>query len=257
MSFMHSSFLFLLAILGGVLNSIAGGAGVILFPALLVTGLPSISANATNTVATLPGYVASIYVYRHELKTQWRISLLLGSISLIGGMLGAMLLLSMPNTSFDRLVPWFLLLATLLFTFSDSITTRLKISLLQVSQSQRSRRSLFQVLLIQFLIAIYGGFYGGGMSFLILAMLRIVGIKDIHKMNMLKIVLMGCIDSFAVITFIFANIVAWPQALLMMVGTFIGGFSGANLARYLKPSAVKRFVIVIGFATSAYFFLSK
>lgn len=241
--------------LGGVLNSVAGGAGLIFFPALLVTGLPSISANATTAVASLPGYIASICVYRHEFKAQRRISLLLGSISLVGGIIGAILLLSVPNTWFDNLVPWLLLLATLLFTFSDSITTRFQINLGQVSQG--SRRSLFKVLLIQLLIAVYGGFYGGGMSFLILATLGILGIKNLHEMNALKILVMCCINSFAIIAFIFANIVAWPQAVLMMVGTLVGGYGGANLARYLKPSLVRHFVIVIGFTMTGYFFVFK
>lgn len=241
--------------LAGALNSVAGGGGLVIFPALLLAGLPSMSANATTTVASLPGYVASLYVYRQEFQTQRRISLLLGGISLVGGMLGAMLLLSIPNTSFDNLVPWLLLLATLLFTFSDAITTRWKINLLQVSQDSGSL--LFKVLFIQFLIAIYGGFYGGGMSFLILATLGILGIKNIHKMNALKIMLMSCIDSFAIITFITANIVAWPQAMLMMMGTLVGGYGGAYYARYLKPNFVKCFVIVVGFSMTGYFFLFK
>lgn len=241
--------------LGGALNSVAGGGGLVIFPALLIAGLPSMSANATTTVVSLPGYLASIYVYRQEFQSQWRVSLLMGSISLVGGMLGAILLLSTPNSSFERLVPWLLLLATLLFTFSDLITTRLQINLLQVSQG--SGHSLFKVLLIQFLIALYGGFYGGGMSFLILATLGILGINNIHKMNALKILLMSCIDSFAIVTFIIANIVAWPQAVLMMVGTVVGGYSGAYYAQYLKPSLVRYFIIIVGFVMTCYFFIFK
>ena len=255
MSLLGACFLFVAAMLAGLLNSVAGGGGLIIFPALLMTGLPSISANATSTFASLPGYIASIYAYRHEFQTQWRIFLLLGSIGLVGGILGAMLLLSTPTTSFDIFVPWLLLLSTLLFTFSNSIATQLQIHLLHSSKS--SWVSLLKVSLIQFFIAIYGGFYGAGISFLILATLGILGLKNIHQMNALKILLMSCIDSFAIITFITANIIVWPQAVLMMLGTIAGGYGGAKLARYLNPYLVRRFVIFVGFTMTCYFFYTN
>jgi uncharacterized membrane protein YfcA len=189
------------------------------------------------------------------LSDEGRISLLLGSISLVGGMLGAMLLIVIPNTSFDYLVPWLLLLATVLFTLSNSIITPQELDLREIGEKPGNR--LLKFLLIQFLIAIYGGFYGGGMSFLILAKLKILGIKDINQMNALKILLMGCIDSFAVITFIFADLVAWPQAFLMMVGTVIGGYGGAYYSGYFNPSLVRTCVSVVGFVMTGYFFLFK
>jgi uncharacterized membrane protein YfcA len=247
--------LLFVSILGGVLNSVAGGSGLIFFPTLLMTGVSPISANATTTVVSLPGYIAGIYVYRQRLSDEGRISLLLGSISLVGGMLGAMLLIVIPNTSFDYLVPWLLLLATVLFTLSNSIITPQELDLREIGEKPGNR--LLKFLLIQFLIAIYGGFYGGGMSFLILAKLKILGIKDINQMNALKILLMGCIDSFAVITFIFADLVAWPQAFLMMVGTVIGGYGGAYYSGYFNPSLVRTCVSVVGFVMTGYFFLFK
>lgn len=253
MTFIQACFLFLAAFLSGVLNSVAGGGGLIVFPALLIAGLPSISANATSTLASWPGSIASIGAYRTELQAIGRLCLLFGGVSLVGGMIGAMLLLSTPTAMFKQLVPYLLLLATLLFTFSNSLTTRLPVILAQAGQDAWS--SLLKASFIQFFIAIYGGFYGLGSSFLILAALGMLGLKQIHQMNGLKILLMSCIDSLAVVTFIFARVVAWPQAVLMMLGTVIGGYAGAYYAQKLHPHLVRRFVIAVGFGMTSYFFL--
>ncbi|KAB8335357.1 sulfite exporter TauE/SafE family protein [Scytonema tolypothrichoides VB-61278] len=255
MTFMQACFLFFAAWMSGVLNSVAGGGGLIIFPALIVTGLPAISANATSTLASCPGYIAGISAYREELQAQQQLSWLFGSVSLVGGMLGAVLLLHTPASVFDQLVPYLLLLATVLFTFGNSISTLLQIAPKETAQNS----SCFQIKasFVQLLVSVYGGFYGLGISFLILATLRIVGIKNIHQMNALKVLIIMCTDSFAIVTFVIAGVIAWQQALVMMVGASVGGYSGAYYARQLKPEWVRRFVIVIAWGITCYFFLRK
>ena len=190
-----------------------------------------------------------------ELQPHLRLFLLFGSVSLIGGLLGAMLLLQIPTTLFNHLVPYLLLFATLLFTFSNSLTKWLNITFGEANQD--TRYSLLKPLFIYFFIAIYGGFYGLGITFLMFAAMGMLGMKNIHQMNALKTLLMSCINSFAAVTFIFAGLVAWPQAVLMMFGTVIGGYSGAYYSRQLDPRLVRRFVVVIAWVITCYFFLLR
>jgi uncharacterized membrane protein YfcA len=252
--------LFFAAIFAGTLNSVAGGGSFFTFPALLLTGMPPINANATNTVALWPGSVASAGAYRGELTGQRRRLMVFGSVSVVGGILGAIVLLHTSQTLFLRMVPFLLLLATLVFAFGGSVT--------QWVRTQRAKRAeqvkesagmtlISQVgtLFFQFLVAFYGGFFGGGIGILMLAMLSFLGIKNIHTMNALKTVLTACINGVAVVTFVLAGVVIWPQAVLMIVGAIAGGYSGAAYAQKVDPTLVRRAVIVIGFALSIYFFV--
>ncbi|MEH1836945.1 MAG: sulfite exporter TauE/SafE family protein [Nostoc sp.] len=254
MTFIQACFLFFSAWLSGVLNSVAGGGGLIIFPALLLTGLSPINANATSTLASSTGYIASVAAYHNKLPAQQQLSWLLGGVSVIGGLLGAVLLLYTPTGTFNQLVPYLMLIATLLFTFARSIEILLKIA---PETSQNSRSFLLKAAIIQFFISVYGGFYGLGLSFLMLATLSLLGIRDIYQINALKVLMMLCIDSFAIITFVVVGVIAWQQAVLMMVGTAIGGYSGAYYTRQLKPESVRRFIIVIAWGITSYFFFSK
>ncbi|MDM9384058.1 sulfite exporter TauE/SafE family protein [Chlorogloeopsis sp. ULAP01] len=253
MTLAQAGFLLTTAIIGGALTAIAGGGGFVLFPALIFAGLPSINANATATVAGWLGCGVSLAAYRDELSAQRRISVVLGSISLIGATVGAVLLIYTPTVAFDRLVPYLLLFSTLLFAGGGKITSWLHSHLGELNQA--SWRSLIIASFIQFFIAVYGGFYGAGVAILILAALEMLGMKDIHKMNALKMLLMTCMSSFAVITFAIAGVIVWQPAILMMLGTIIGGYGGAYYARRLKQHLIKHFVIVVGFLMTCYFFI--
>ena len=275
MTFSQGLILFCAAILGGTLNSVAGGGSFIGFPALVFTGLPAISANATNTVALWPGSVASVGAYRRELAEQKpALLILLVSTSLIGGILGALLLLKTPPQVFVRLIPYLLLVATLLFTLSGPITTKLRGQGLRTAdpagednspfggqlpttpmleKTQLSIPTLIGLSCAQMVIAIYGGYFGGGIGILMLATLAIMGMNDIHVMNALKTLLASFINGVAVITFIIAGVVAWPQAILMIVGAVIGGYGGAYYARKIEQKWVRLFVIFVGFSMSFYF----
>jgi uncharacterized membrane protein YfcA len=254
-TFPHMLILFLLAVVGGTLNSVAGGGSFFTFPALIFVGIPAIAANASNTVALWPGSVASMWAYRHELAQQKRSFLILMvSTSLIGGIIGAQLLLHTPASIFQGLIPYLLLLATLLFALSGPITTRLRMR--NVGKVRLSPSTLIAVALAQLVIATYGGYFGGGIGILMLATLAMMGMEDIHVMNGLKTVLASCINGVAVVIFIFARAVVWPETILMIVGAIIGGYGGAYYARKVNPNLIRGFVIVVGFAMSAYFFIN-
>lgn len=248
----QSLLLFSCAVVAGALNSIAGGGSFITFPALIFTGVQPIAANATNNAALLIGTFASVGAYRSELLTQRRKLLMLSITSLIGGVLGSLMLLSIPQTLFTKLIPYLLLLATLLFTFSKSLTTWLR------ARNQRlpNTESLPMpgILLLQLVIATYGGFFGGGMGILMLAMLSVIGIESIHTMNAFQNSLAICINGVALIPFIIAGVIAWPQAVLMSIGALLGGYYSAYYARRLKPEWVRYFVIGVGCSMTVYFF---
>ncbi len=279
MTFLQLSLLFVAAMLGGALNSVAGGGSFISFPALVFTGVPPITANATNTVALWPGSMASVGAYRKELAQQQRVVLImLGAISLLGGVLGAILLLRTSQSTFVRLIPYLLLMATLLFTFGGRINTFFRklrkqtgekfdqqlftsseegSEKLMLPAAAPSRLTLVSVSLIQLVIAIYGGYFGGGIGILMLASLGLMGMENIHVMNALKTLLTTFINGVAVITFAIAGAVAWPQALLMVVGAIIGGYGGAYYARKIDPRWVRIFVILVGFSMTIYFFIRQ
>jgi uncharacterized membrane protein YfcA len=256
MTFLQACLLFVAAILGGTLNSVAGGGSFIGFPALIFTGVPPINANATNTVALWPGSVASMRAYRKELAEQDRTLLLvLGGTSLVGGVLGALLLLRTPQSTFTLLIPYLLLLATLLFTFSKPITSFLRKYIPR--QEKLSWLALLVVAFSQIIIAIYGGYFGGGIGILMLATLGMMGMENINEMNAVKTLLQASINGVAVITFIIAGAVVWPQAILMIVGAIIGGYGGAYFARQIDQRWVRLFVILVGFSMTLYFFLYR
>jgi uncharacterized membrane protein YfcA len=246
--------LFLAAVLAGALNSVAGGGSFISFPALLkVGGIPAIPANATNTIALWPGAVASAFAYRRELAAQRATLVSLAGVSVVGGILGAVLLLRTPEVTFLRLLPFLLLVATLLFAFGGRLTSRLRARLER--RGAGGARTL-GVALFQLAIATYGGYFGGGIGILMLAMLALSGMEDIHAMNAVKTVLNACINGIAVITFIAAGAVVWPQALTMVVGAIAGGYAGAHYAQRIPPRYVRGFVIAVGFTMTGYFFLA-
>src|SRR5579885_3363506 len=238
--------------LGGALNSVAGGGSFISFPALIFTGVPAINANATNTVALWPGTVASAAAYGKELAVHRGVPVL-AAVSLVGGVIGAELLLHTPPATFVHLIPWLLLAATLLFTFGGDLTRQLRARLTNSSGS--AEPSLLGIALVQLVIAIYGGYFGGGIGILMLAALSVMGMANIHEMNAIKTVLASCINGVAVITFVIAGAIYWPQAIVMVVGAVAGGYGGARIARRLPPLLVRRFVIAVGFAMTMYFFI--
>ncbi|MCL4543799.1 MAG: sulfite exporter TauE/SafE family protein [Chloroflexi bacterium] len=244
----------LAAALAGVLNSVAGGGSFITFPALIFSGVAPVSANITSTVALWPGSVASAGAYRRELAQQDRsFVVVLALASLVGGFLGAVLLLNTPQATFKLLIPFLLLFATLLFTFGRSITRRLRAA--GLTPTQGSLLSLAIVAVLQLIIALYGGYFGGGIGILMLATLSFFGMDNLHAMNAIKTVLATFINGVAVVTFILAGNVLWTAAIAMVVGALAGGYGGAALARRIDPRIVRFFVIAVGTVLTVYFLI--
>lgn len=246
--------LFAAAVGAGVMNSVAGGGSFLTFPALLFVGVPPILASATSTVALWPGSIASASAYRREIVAEGRRRLIpLSVISLLGGFAGARLLLNTPEDAFRELVPWLLLVATAVFAFGGPAVAKLRE---QRGETAPPIGELSIVgVVIQLVIAIYGGFFGGGIGIMMLAALAITGMTNMHAMNGLKNWLATCINGIAVVTFIVAGAVLWPQALVMLAGAVIGGYGGASAARRLDPKLIRRFVILVGTVLTIYFFV--
>ena len=248
----HALVAFGSAFVAGAINSVAGGGTLLTFPTLIWLGLPSINANATSTVAIWPGTVGTIWGYRNEMRASSPRMLALVFPSVVGGIVGALLLSYTPPAVFDALVPFLILFATLLFMIQEPIQRRLKIS---SPESHKSTRWLIGAMTFQLFVALYGGYFGAGIGILMLAALSILGLKDIHEMNALKVILGGTINGIAAIYFIWKGMVYWPYVLVMVVGAISGGFGGAGVARKLGGKTVRRIVIGIGFAMALSLFL--
>ncbi len=238
-------------LLAGAQNSVAGGGSFIAFPALLFVGVPPVPANATNTVALWMGMAASGGAYREKFDVPRKLLLTLLTASFIGGGLGAILLLRTPAHTFLRVLPWLTLGATLLFTFGKRMARKNTSGV----GHEATKAALAGAGLFQLVVAIYGGYFGGGMGILILAMLAMMGMADIHAMNALKTVTGFVINGVAVVTFVVAKAVYWPQAIVMTIGAIIGGYFGAHYAQRLPQIWIRRFVIAVGSFMTVYFFV--
>lgn len=242
--------------LAGALNSVAGGGSFISFPALLFAGVPPIPANATNTAAVWPGGVASTLAYRNAFTPDARRLLPpLLVTGVIGGILGAGILLHTPPATFLRILPWLLLGATLIFMVSGRLTAWVRSRAGHAPGEKGSAKALVvAVLAMELVVAIYVGYFGAGAGILTLALLALLGIESIHTLNGMKTLLVSVINGVAIVTFIWARVIVWPEAVLMLVGASAGGYAGAYYAQKANPLYVRWLVIAVGFLVSAYFF---
>ena len=249
----------LASVIGGAVNSIAGGGTLLTFPALVGLGIPALVANATSTVALWPGAVASMWGYRDLLTgmRHWVTRFALPSLS--GGLVGAILLLYTPPDRFDVIVPWLVLGATILFVVQRPIMERLRrrntgtIAALEPQSDHAfdlAVRPSGHVLVYQFAVAVYGGYFGAGIGILMLAALGFMGFRNIHRMNGLKNWGGLCANAVAAATFAFSGLVNWPVAIAMAVGATLGGYGGSRLAQRIAQARVRQVIIVIGFASS-------
>ncbi len=232
-----------------MMNSVAGGGSFISFPALLLVGVPPIQANATNTIALWPGILGSIGAYRGELKGPEARKVLtpLLATGVLGGLAGAITLLYTPQQTFLRLIPWLLLVATLLFAFSRKITAALK-------PKGEAAFSTKGGAAAQFFIAFYVGYFGAGAGILVMALLALLGMTQIHRINAYKTVQMAACNGIAVVAFVLKGVIYWQHAGVMLLGALAGGYSGAYFAQKMKQEHVRWIVIAIGAGMSAYFF---
>jgi uncharacterized membrane protein YfcA len=256
---------FVAALLGGTLNGIAGGGTFLTLPSLIYAGVPPVEANATSTMALWPGSVAAVWALRKELFRQnKRLLLLLGATGFVGGAAGALLLIITPQSTFVRLIPYLLLVATVLFAIGPRVNAllkkraaaRQKERAMEEASSGPSWLALSGIALLELVIAIYGGYFGGGIGILTLAMLGLIGMDDLNEMNAVKNTLVVCINGVAVMLFIIFGIVVWFNALIMVVGAMIGGFGGVYVARKIDQRIVRGFVLLVGITMSLAFFFS-
>ena len=237
--------------LGGALNAVAGGGSFIAFPALLFTGVGPVAANATNTLALWVGVTASGGAYRKHLNISRRVMIPLIVMSIVGGLAGAVLLINTPAQTFLRVLPWLLLGATLLFTFGKHLTGRISAGI----SHESSNAAVAGACLFELFVAVYGGYFGGGMGIMNLAMLAAIGMTDMHAMNALKVVLGGFINGVATITFIATGAIVWRQGVVMTAGAILGGYFAAHYSQKLPQSWIRALVIAIGLAMTIYFFV--
>lgn len=235
--------------LAGAMNSVAGGGTIVTFPSLIISGLSSIVANATSTIALLPGTLSSVFGYRRNIASVRHWLKLFAPVSLVGGLLGGILLVQTPSKVFDWLVPFLILFATILFMANATVARYF-----QPTGEKPSSRWLWGATLFQFGVALYGGYFGAGIGILMLASLGMLGFKDVHEMNTVKTILGFLINIVAAVYFAASGIIDWGSAGIMAIGTVIGGFSGAHYAQKVRQTTVRRIITGIGLVLSAIMF---
>lgn len=230
----------------GFINSLAGGGSFLTFPALVFGGVPAVMANASSTVALVPGAFTSSAAYSRDIKrlneSQLKIWLV---VSLIGGLLGAWLLLVTSDRTFREIAPWLLLFATLVFAFGSQISIALR---------GRLHGNQLLMLCLLFPISLYGGYFGGGIGIMFLAAFRLYGMTDMHGSLGIKAILGASLNAIASILFIAMHKIDWIPTLVMMAAAITGGFIGPMFARRLKPASIRAIVITVGVLMTVYFF---
>ncbi len=245
---MEYLWLCLSAVAAGAVNAVAGGGTLLTYPALTSVVAEKI-ANSTSTVALFPGSFASVWGYVKLLPACKRWIIWLTAPSLIGGALGAALV----DDSFRFVIPWLILLASILFLLQPTLARVFKTQAAAVAEP--SRKMLAVIVLAQFLIGIYGGYFGAGIGILMLSSLSFLGLKDIHETNALKSFLAFCMNIVAASIFMAKGMVKWDYAVAMAIAAIVGGYLGARFSVLLKPIVVRWMVIVIGFSLAAYYFV--
>jgi uncharacterized membrane protein YfcA len=245
------------AFIAGGMNALAGGGTFFSFPAMLAAGVPPVMANASNTVALWPASLSSAWAYRGEILRYGNWARLLALLSLVGGLAGSLLLLATSNESFSRLIPWLLLVATLLFSFSSQVGRLVAAMKKRMGMRASGSRINTGGSIFQFIVGVYGGFFGAGMGILTLAALSIQGIEDMQEMNALKNLTSAVNYTIAALTFIIAGAISWPHTLVALVAAMIGGYAGASLAKRLPTKWLRRLVIVVGATLTVVYFIKS
>ena len=245
-------FLFLAGLIGGAVNSLAGGGSFIVFPALLFVGVPPVIANASNTYAALPGYASGAFGYWHAMAKYKDRLVLYGVVAAVFGYIGAELLLVVTDEQFSLVVPWLMLFAVVLFAFGNQINRFVATR----GGSGRGMKLAGSGLLLLFLagVCIYGGFFNAGLGILLLAFLATAGMSDIHAMNGLKLYVSSIVALVAVARFAFSGSIDWYHGSIALVGVVIGGYLAARNAFRIPAQWIRVAVIVYGIGMTGYFF---
>ena len=248
MGILEAILLVLAGFLSGAINAVAGGGTFITFGAMSLAGVPPITANATSSIAQIPGYITSTLAYWADFGRLWRDALILAAVSCLGALVGAMILLALDNPSFSRLVPWLLIGATALFAAGPWLKPKPR-------EGETHARRPFAGPVVQFFTAIYGGFFGAGMGVMMLATLGLTEPGDYHRLNAMKNFLSIVIAAVAIAVFVSGGIVSWLHAVLLVPGVALGGYAGVWAAKRVPQMAVRIFVIAVGLFLAVYYFL--
>lgn len=243
----------LLAVAGfaaGAVNAIAGGGTFFTFSALVAGGLPTLDANATSAVALTPANIASVTAYRKEFRLYWREIVPFSIIGAIGGIFGAVLLVRLGDIGFRPLVPWLLLVATVLFALSGRL--RQFIAPFVESQSPAARATAYGLMAI---VSVYGGFFGAGMGIMMLAAMAVIEGGNFHKANTIKNMVSFFAQGAAIILLIAGGLVHWPQAIVTMVASIVGGYLGVGVARRVPEKIIRAAVVSVGAVLTVIFFM--
>ena len=246
--------------LGGALNAVAGGGSFLTFPAMLGVGLGPIQANATNTVALWPGQLTSIAGYRDEVRKHKSLAVKMGLAGLVGGSVGAIILLNTPAKTFISLVPWLLLFAAIVFAVSDPVMKYLqrraeaRSGVAIESAEAKAERNYWPLAFATVVICFYIGYFGAGAGFLIISLLSVFGFQDLNEMNAMKVVSTTMANGMACILFAFSGKVEWHWCLSAMVSCALGGYLSARISQKLDQRFLRILVVVIGLGMAAYFF---
>lgn len=239
--------LFFAAIWAGCQNALAGGGSFITLPMLMFTGMNALSANITSSVALFPSQaLTGVHGWKNSsgvagLSRGWLVG-----ISLVGGALGAALLLLTPSSIFAHMVPWLVLFATIMFAWGSFGPRR---------ADGGARLKTGGAAAAQFCIAVYGGYFGGAMGIMMLAAYALFGLGSIHTANALKTLMAGALNAIAVVCFVFAGKVDWVPAVIMLASAVAGGYLGARVARVMNPDHIRLVVIAIGVTMTVVFFV--
>lgn len=243
--------LLLAAFVAGALNAVAGGGSFLTLPALVFTGVPPVAANATGTVALLPGYAAGAWGFREDMQAPPGLSMKsVVLLSLIGGSLGAALLLFTPNDLFRKVVPWLLLAATAMFAFGP----QLRKWAARGSEASPQAASPAKAAIGMLAVAIYGGYFNGGLGILLLALFGLLGQTQLNAMNGMKNLVSALLTAIAVAIYAAGGIVQWQQALIMMIAATAGGYGGARIARKIPAQWLRWGIVATGLVMTGMFF---
>ena len=243
-----ASLLFGAGLLAGTMNAVAGGGTFVTLPAMIAAGVPAVPANASSTLALCPGSLASAWAYRHDFIPFSGVPIWIMLLaSLIGGVIGALLLLVTPGATFEHLVPWLLLFGTLTFAFGKQGSVILR-RYIEIGPKA--------LVALQLLLGIYGGYFGGAVGIMMMATWSLLGHNDLKALNAAKTLLAGAMNFTAVVCFIAAGQVYWPQTAVMLVASVLGGYLGAHyVGRRANPQHLRTAITILCFVITTLFFL--
>lgn len=252
MEFTSYLFAFLAAIAAGIINAIAGGGTLVTFPVLTAIGISPVAANVTNTIALCSGLLSGTYAQRKDFGSQkkrlWKIL----PVGIIGGIAGGLILLNTRESAFNTLIPYLILIATLLLAIQVPVKNWISS---RIQKHKHLKHSTFLSYILIFFAAIYGGYFGAGLGIILMAVLGLVIDDSLTSLNVLKQAISFAINVSAAIYFAFSDHVIWPVALIMTAGAITGGLIGGRLAGHLKPGVLRWIVVSIGLIVSIIFFL--